>query len=280
MLDQPVAAMTQYGRYLGDRYRSRHNIVWVHGGDTNASGHGAADHVNAIANGIRDRAPNHLHTAHCSRGNSGVECYDEPWLDVNTTYSNCSGHPGATQDDSERTPPLPFFFIEGSYENSSASLGCLVDQFAVSVLGGSTGHVFGNTPLWRFGDGWQDELGSAGSRAMGHLGALFRSRDWFRLEPDFAGDLLLSGGGADALAARTTDGRTLLVNVTASGALSVDLSALSGSQARAWWFDPTDGSASEIGLFASDGVVGFSAPGRRLLVIDDAAANLPAPGQP
>ena len=29
MLDQPVSAMTTYGRYLGSRYADRTNILWV-----------------------------------------------------------------------------------------------------------------------------------------------------------------------------------------------------------------------------------------------------------
>ena len=34
MLAQPISAMTTYGRYLGNRYANRTNILWVHGGDT------------------------------------------------------------------------------------------------------------------------------------------------------------------------------------------------------------------------------------------------------
>ena len=72
MLDQPVSAMTTYGRYLGDRYRTRSATSC---GSTAATPTRRAtaptSHVNAIANGIRERAPDQLQTAHCSRQELG-----------------------------------------------------------------------------------------------------------------------------------------------------------------------------------------------------------------
>jgi hypothetical protein len=278
MLDQPVSSMLAYGRYLGDRYASRKNIVWVHGGDTDAATHGAAAHVNAIANGIRERAPGHLHTAHCSRRNSAIDCYDEPWLDLNTTYSNCNNTLADLRRDHDRVPTQSFFYIEGSYENETASLSCLIDQAAWSLLGGAFGHVFGNSPIWRFGAGWEAALSSAGSLAMGHLTALWRSRAWFRLEPDTSGEVLVADPEGDAVAARTSDGESALVYLPSSRTVSVNLQNLAGEQVQAWWFDPASGTASAIGSFAGSGAMNFSAPGRRVLVLDDASAGLPAPG--
>ena len=234
--------------------------------------------MNAIANGIRERAPGHIHTAHCSRNRSGIDCYAEPWLDFNTTYSNCNGSFEAVQDDRERAPAFPFFYIEGSYENESADLGCLIDQVAWPVLGGGGGHVFGNRPIWLFAAGWEAALAASGSRAMQHVGELFRSRAWFRLDPDYAGDLLVAGAGAGALAARTSDGESILVYVPTARNLSVDLAPLSGDQAHGWWFDPVDGGSEDLGVFSATGIADFAAPGRRFLVLDDAAANLPRPG--
>jgi hypothetical protein len=277
MLDQPVSAMQTYGRFLGDRYGNRDNILWVHGGDTDASDHGVESRVNAIANGIIERAPAQLHTAHCSRNNSGIDCYDEPWLDVNTTYSSCGGSFNAVRTDYARMPTQAFFFIEGTYENSGASLGCLIDQAAWAVLGGGAGHVFGNTPIWRFGTGWQGELDSPGSEAMGHLADLFASRAWFRLRPDVTGDVVVAGGSG-ATAGITSDGESILVYVSSARTLTIDLSLLSGVNARSWWFDPSDGSSTDLGFSISGGLANFAAPGRGVLVIDDASSGLSRPG--
>jgi hypothetical protein len=279
MLDQPVSAMLEYGRFLGDRYKAQRNILWVHGGDTNSQGHGADDHVNAIAQGIRERAPGrHLHTGHCSRNNSGIDCYDEPWLDVNNTYSNCSNSLDAVREDYARVPTQAFFYLEGGYENSNATLGCLIDQMAWAVLGGSSGHVFGNTPIWRFGDGGEDELSAPGSLAMQQLGRLFLSRAWFRLEPDVNEQVLIAGASDDAAAAYTSDGESILVYVPSSRNVTLDLSVLESNAAHAWSFDPTHGAVTDLGILIASPSVVFAVPGRRVLVIDTLYSELPAPG--
>lgn len=278
MLDQPVSAMTTYGRYLGDRYRTRNNVLWVNGGDADAASFGAANHVNAIANGIAERAPNQLQTAHCKRQESGIDCYDEPWLDVNTTYSNCDSTLDHVIDDYLRAPPILFFFIEGGYEGNSGDLDCVIEQHVWSVLGGSTGHVFGNDPIWRFGDGWQDELDSPGSQAMTHISDLFLSRAWFRLSPDLDGSVLPSSPPADSIGGLTSDGESLLAYVPGTKTVAIRTSGIANSQARAWWFDPKNGNSSLIGLVPTTGTVNFSFTGGKVLVVDNAAQNLPAPG--
>jgi hypothetical protein len=286
MLDESEATMRNYGRYLGDRYRNKGNVLWVHGGDVDAADYsGALARVNAIAEGIRERAPAHLFTAHCSRGNSALDCYDEPWLDLNSTYSECGAENTLAQVriDYARPGPVPFFYIEGRYENESGtSLGCLIDQFAWSVLGGAGGHVFGNNPVWLFDSGWETAsgIGSAGSQAMARVAALFRSRAWHLLLPDVNDEVLVAASGSGAVAGRASDGQTIVVYTPSAQSLSVDLDKLSGNEARIWWFNPTNGDLSEDvnSPLGSNGVVAFPAPGRRLLVLDDAAKNLPPPG--
>ena len=275
MLDQPVSAMESYGHYLADRFGRKNNILWVHGGDTSASDHDAESRVNAIANAIIAGAPHQLHSAHCSRNNSGIECYDEAWLDVNTTYSNCGGSLSAVRADYGRNPAQVFFHIEGNYENEGASLNCLIDQDAWSVLAGGVGHVFGNNPIWKFANGWENALDSDGSIAMGHLSKLFQSRAWFRLRPDT--DVVVSGGSGSTAAAVTSDGETIMV-YSGSGTLTIDVSKLAGAEAHAWFYDPVDGSSNDLGTDLATGTDSFVLPRRGVLVIDDAAANLPRPG--
>ena len=54
MQSQTNAAMTDYGKWLGNRYKNQGNIIWVHGGDANANNYtNAYDRVAAIANGIK-----------------------------------------------------------------------------------------------------------------------------------------------------------------------------------------------------------------------------------
>ena len=54
MQSQTNTAMTNYGQWLGNRYKNQGNIIWVHGGDANANNYtNAYSRVAAIANGIK-----------------------------------------------------------------------------------------------------------------------------------------------------------------------------------------------------------------------------------
>ena len=218
--------------------------------------------MNAIANGILERAPAHLQTAHCSLNDSAIDCYDQPWLDLTSTHSDCTDSLDAAHNEYQHGPAQLFFYIEGRYENEGASLGCLIDQAVWAVVGGGSGQVFGNNPIWLFDSNWEDALDSAGSVAMGHLVDLFESRAWWLLKPDLDHDVLLSDGAGTA-AARVAGGETLIIYTPSARTLKVDLSELTflAENGRAWWFDPVDGSTQDLGTFPATGV--HELPGAR-----------------
>jgi hypothetical protein len=274
-----------FGNYVGNRYRNFHNVIWMQGGDADATSHGADDEVEHIVDGILEVDESKLHTAHCARQSSALDCYDEPWLNVNTTYSDCEQAASRTRTDFERPRLMPFFFLEGRYEGEGASAVCLRAQAYRSVLGGSTGHFFGNSPIWLFGNNWQSALGLVGSRSMTHYSALFRSRRWHLMDPDYdaavvAGDRGSVGDTDYVAAAVASDGSSIIVYLPALRTISVNLTAISGPQARSWWFDPATGLAQLIGESSTNATVNFTPPGAGdwLLVIDNAALGLPAPG--
>jgi len=64
---------------------------------------------------------------------------------------------------------------------------------------------------------------------------------------------------------------------------SVHMDKITGQKVKAWWFNPRDGSAQEIGLFENKGAREFAPPNDGemvdwVLVLDDAAKMFPAPG--
>jgi hypothetical protein len=277
--------LRRYGAFIGARYARFRNIVWVHGGDAEAAKYGAAHLVRAVIDGIRGADRASLHTAHCFRGDSALDCYDEDWLALNNTYSDCRASAARIRDDFERQRRMPFLFIEGRYENESASPICLRSQAYWAVLGGAGGHVFGNRPVWLFARGWQRALGSPGAQAMRHFGALFASRPWHRLVPDYGHEVLIEGygdiaGSGYVGAARADDGSTFIAYFPQPARATIDLSRLSGAAVRAWWFNPASGRAFSIGTFAVPGAREFSTPPGAdwVLVLDDAAAGRGAPG--
>jgi len=279
------ATLRGFGNYVGNRYRDFDNVIWMHGGDANASSHDADDEVEHIVAGILEVDQSKLQTAHCARQSSALDCYDKPWLKVNTTYSDCADAAVRTKVDFGRGRQMPFFFLEGTYEGEGASSGCIRAQAYWSVLGGATGHFFGNRPIWLFGDMWAVAIDSAGSRSMTHYGALFRDRRWYLMSPDYdasvvTGDRGTVGDTDYVAAAVASDGSSIIAYLPALRTISVNLSAIAGPQAKSWWFDPARGQAQLIGESSTNTTVKFTPPaaGDWVLVIDDAALGLPAPG--
>lgn len=277
--------MYNYGAYLGARYKDAKNILWVDGGDADAVAFGALNVVNALANGIKSVDTSHLHTAHCDRQQSGLDCYDQPWLNVNTTYSDCTLTAQKIRTDYERSKVIPFFYIEGDYESFGAFDSCIRSQAYWALLGGSFGHVFGNYPIWDMSSGWQSALDSIGATSMSWYARLFASRRWHGLVPDYAHVVVTSGygsigGGSYVAGARTADGATVIVYLPSAVTVTVNMSQVNGANATAWWFNPANGATTSIGTFAASGSRNFTppAPGDWVLVIDNAALGLPAPG--
>jgi hypothetical protein len=64
-------------------------------------------------------------------------------------------------------------------------------------------------------------------------------------------------------------------------ALTIDMSKVASTTARAWWFNPSTGTASLIGDFPTSGARSFTptTAGDWVLVIDNAGLGLAAPGQ-
>jgi hypothetical protein len=279
-----VTTLKAYGRYLGRRYKKFDNIVWVMGGDYGSDE--TLPFTRAIVRGLKETdRPGRLFTVHNARGESGIEYHeDEPWLSLNTTYSDCDGAATSSLDDYRRERVMPFVFFEGKYENEGASAVCLRSQAYWSVLAGSIGHFLGTKPLWGFEPNWKSVLSSEGSRSMSHFARLFSSRPWQKLVPDLSGSLLTGGRGSDtsvAGGAVTSDRTTAIVYLPSARAVTVDVSKITGSSARAWWFDPQDGSTSSIGTFGTRARRSFSPPGPGdwVLVIDRASLRLGPPGK-
>ncbi len=284
MLASSDADLEAYGAWVATRYRDFDNVLWMHGGDTNASEYGAQGKVDAIVNGILSVETEKLHTSHCDRQRSAVDCYDEPWLQVNNTYSDCNSSAARTRDDYNRQPS-PFFYSEGTYDGEGASDRCLRSQAYWSILGGSTGHFYGNNPIWLFDPGWQSDLDTTGAQSMMHLAALFASRPWYDLVPDYnevfvSGDRRSINGSGYVAAARSADGGLIMVYMPQQRTVTIDMASVSGSQARAWWFDPSDGSNTDLGTFATSGSSDFTPPsgGDWILVIDNNDLGRGAPG--
>ena len=274
-----------WGRYVGKRYASFDNLVWLIGGDRNPEK--AREDVDAVVQGIKEFDTRHIITAHCHPENSALDQYkQEGWLDLNDTYTYGIVH-GMLLNDYHRTPTIPFVLIESIYEGEHNASAVQVRRQAYwAILCGATGQFMGNRPMWLFDPGWEAALDSTASQDMTRLKALFDSRPWFQLAPDDKHEVVIDGlgefRGLDYLsAARTEDGSTVIAYMPTSRVVTVDMGKISGKEATAWWFNPRSGKSDSIGQFPTKGKQQYTPPdnGDWVLVLDDSSRHLPAPGR-
>ncbi len=276
----------EWGRYVGKRYASFNNIVWLIGGDRNPDTARAG--VDAIVQGIKEFDKRHIFSAHCHPENSALDQYaQEGWVDLNTTYTYNIVHSMLLRD-YQRTPPTPFVLIESTYEGEhNASAVQIRRQAYWAILSGATGQFMGNRPIWLFDPGWEAALDYVGSQDMTRLKELFTSRPWYQLVPDDKHEVVVDGlgefRGLDYLAAaRTTDGATVIAYMPTSREITVDMTNVAGKEAMAWWFNPRTGKSLSIGTVPTLGKHKFAPPGEGdwVLLLDDSARGLRAPSQP
>lgn len=263
-----------YGRFLGSRYASRSNLIWIVGGDANPGEKRAA--VALLAQGIRDKAPHHLLTVHNAPEHSSAAYFGrEPWLDLNAAYTYREVQPHVLAEWNRPYAdgrPRPVFLIESGYERESNDRRT-GDAFRVrrqaygAVLSGAlAGHAYGHRELWRFSDQWREAANDPGYRQMRFVKELFATRAWWKLEPDQLNELVphhrgKPGEDGHVSAARAGDGSFALAYLPQARTIPIDLRRLA-SAAKASWFDPTDGSLKPVAgsPFANDSVRDFTPP--------------------
>lgn len=288
--DQNTAQeMRQYGAWIGNRYAGTPNLMFMWGTEPLPFDLVIRDKVRAMAEGLRSVDASHLTTYHSSSEQATYDVWtpsQETWLDFNNIYTYQPVWQSA-QRDYGFFPPTPFILLESKYENERGTSGKQQRVQAYhALLSGAAGHFYGNSPIWHMGvagGNWRAALSDPGRDDMAHVKKLFESRTWHRLVPDFNGTVLTSGhstGDDRATVARTDDGKTIIVYAPSRRTLRVDMNALSGATATAWWYNPRDGSVDGGTQMASSGSRDFVPPTYDdwVLVIDDYAAGLAPPG--
>jgi hypothetical protein len=195
-----VTKAYSYGQYLGSRYRDIPNIIWMHGNDFQ-SWRDSDDNalVQAVARGIRDADPNHLHTVELNFLTSGSldDPSWEPLIDLSAAYTFFPTYAQITTE-YNRARPKPVFLVEANYEleqNPDTDGGTtrnLRRQEYWTMLSGATGQLYG-ARTWRFDEGWETELNTQGSVELSHMRELFVHRKWYDLIPDQAHTVTISG---------------------------------------------------------------------------------------
>jgi hypothetical protein len=287
-----TSQMRDWGQYVGNRYKNFDNIVWVIGGDMDPIS--VQTKVQAMVDGILSIDLRHPFTAHNAPDQMAAAPWPgATWLNVNNVYTHGRAYQSMLSAYSI-SPPKPVFLIEAAYENEhGVTKQELRAQSYWTVLSGGFGHMFGNCPIWGFGftsgfcasTNWKVQLDSAGAVNMQYFGALFNSRHWQTLVPDTSGAILTAGSRTFwqsnyAAAACAADGSSILIYLPSARTISVNGACLVGNTMMAWWYNPGNGAATEIGTYPKTGTQNFTPPssGDWVLVLDSSTVSFPPPG--
>jgi hypothetical protein len=273
------AQIYEYGRFLGQRYQNRKDIIWVMGGDREANSASEKEYYRALAEGIADgnNGENNRDgqadystltmTYHpYGQRSSSMYFHNDAWMDFNMHQS---GHHSFDQveswslatNDWNLSPVKPTLNAEPCYENINSGTwsGPRHTDYTVrkaayrTVFAGSAGFTYGHSAIWQFTKNgspshfndvnqWYDGLNWAGALHMKHLKNLMLSRPYFTRIPDQA---MLDGEGNDddhMRATRSSDGSYALIYFPKETlSKTIRMGNLTGTQVKAWWYNPRDG---------------------------------------
>lgn len=302
-----------YGKYLGERYKDKKNIIWILGGDRDWNGF---ENVwEAMAKGIAigtcgsEDYSKVTMTLHPSGGNSSSRWFhNDAWLDFNMQQN---GHCYTTDTwnhisaDYNRIPVKPTVDGEPLYEEHPICFdptknGTSNDYHCRRYLyhdlfAGAMGHTYGCHAIWQMYTyerapinhplrSWIESLNLPGAFEMQHARYLIESRPFFTRIPDSTLLLSPTGTGNQHISAtRDSEGSYAFIYSENGNKFTVDLNKLSGSALNAFWFDPRTGKAILFDTFNKTAFREFtpptSGPGNDwILVLDDVSKRYPLPG--
>lgn len=270
-----------YGAWIGARYASYSNVIWIHGNDY--QNWPSSDSVLLpIADGIRSSMPGALQSIQLDffDSDSGEDSAWWSHIDYNAVYAYPPQYTTLRAAYNRTGPVRPLIFVEGSYEhehNSGTPEGTPLEirrQMYWTLTNGGTGTFYGEGHLWglQVNNGWEDFLGPPNSPAVAHVtqfAGLHSQISWSTLVPDQSNTFLTANysGTPDptdglrnyATAAKSADGHHAVVYVPWNTNVVCNLALMAGAVA-AQWFDPTNGAVLSAGSGLS-GSHSFTHPG-------------------
>ena len=286
--------VSEYGKWLAERYGTRPNIIWLNGGDIKGSD--STEIWNTLGSILNTHDPDHLISFHpFGRTQSSMWFHNQHWLDFNMCQS---GHRRYDQDDTELaygednwryisadyrlTPIKPTIDGEPSYEGIPQGLHDTlqpywsdkdVRRYAYwSVFAGAFGHTYGHNAVIQFYKPndtetdfgpkiyWNKAIDEPGAYQLIHLKNLILSRPFFERIPDQSMIGHSQGLKYDYQAA--TRGKDYAFVYTYNGRnIMVNMGKISGNRIKASWFNPRNGKTESIGEFDKSGSQEFDPPG-------------------
>lgn len=308
----------KYGAWLGNRYRSQPNIIWILGGDRTVETDAHKEIIRRMAAGLRQGDGGaHLMTLHPPGGQgSSTWFHADEWLSFNMRQN---GHVTEfnpryemTRADYDRTPTKPVLDGEPIYEDHPISFKAkeLGHSVATDVrrplywnlFTGAFGHTYGHHSVWQMWQPgrkpinnplmpWSQAIDQPGAGQMQYGRRLMESRPFLSRVPDDS--IIVPNDPPSAVpgvglkrfvATRDAEGSYAMVYAPTGRAFKVKMDKINGGKVKAWWFNPRTGEATAAGEFPNTGEREFISPTKGedldwILVLDDAARKYPPPGK-
>src|SRR5687768_13968021 len=302
-----------YGKWLGNRYRSYPNIIWILGGDRPAFNDSVDKREiwRSMAKGILEGTGQKAFITYHPWGESSSTQFwpNESWLNIHMLQSGHAKKDNAVWDwikrDKDMMPAKPVLDAEPNYEdhpvNWNKNNGYFRDydvrrQSYRSVFAGACGVTYGNQAMWQFYSekeepvayperSWIETLDRPGAFQVGYLKKLIESRSVADRIPDQK--IIIDGQGEKIdymVAFKDAKNRYCMIYLPVGKKISVDISFLPGTEVRAWWFDPGKGQAGKPVILKKGFMMSFTPPSLGIendwvLVIDDMNTKFSQPGK-
>ena len=307
------------GKYLGNRYKNFDNVIWMMGGDRPAQTDSLDTRPiwRSMARGIIEALHHRCLITYHPSGyrSSGEWLQNEPWLDFNMMQTSHGQHDAPTWDfvkkDRSNVPTKPTIDGEPNYEDHPVNpwpkwhvdSGYFRDydvrkQLYRSVFAGALGVTYGHHAIWQFVSakteiinyadrGWVNAMDRPGAHQAGYLRKLIESRPTAERMPDLSiitvGQDKLNAGHMEAF--RAKDNSYAMIYLPVGKTITINLDFMKATKINVWWFDPKSGIATATGtMLPKERQMEFTPPSTGVqndwvLVIDDAAKQLAAPGK-
>ena len=284
-----------YGKWIGNRYKDRKNIIWILGGDRNPRNPTQEKIWRNMAEGIAESMGGNdkvLITFHPQPNELGSAqwFHNDDWLDFNM-FQNGHCRDAAVYEKIQTVynmiPAKPVIDGEPLYEdhvicNDPQDLGYSstldIRKYAyLDLFSGAFGHTYGCHDVWQFYTldkkvvqnpriyvrnpkiSWQEAMELPGANQMNFMHRLMESRPMLERVPDQS--LIIENNYPAAERIQATRGKGYLFIYSAAGRpFTVKLGKISGKILKGFWFDPRTGTSTMIEPFDNQGSKKFTPP--------------------
>lgn len=297
-----------YATWLANRYKAKTNIIWILGGDRNPRNESDVAIWNVMGTAIQKATANKALISFHPQPNatgSAQWFHQQPWLSFNM-FQNGHCRDAAVYDKISAVynmkPTKPVMDAEPLYEDHpicfnvkdlGTSSAYDVRKYAyLDLFSGAHGHTYGCHDIWQMYSPnreavngphvyWPEAMELPGANQMTFVKKLMVSHPLLERVPDQS--LIVENNYVPAERIQATRGNDYVFVYTAAGKpFTMVMGKIKGDRLNAYWYDPRNGQAKDIGEVPNKGSKQFTPPSTGygqdwVLVLDDAAKNYAKP---